>query len=132
MSDIYGRDLDDDETESIKKIIEGEGYEAVMRDVADVRKKSYDKFYEWYSKKTGKTIHEINEELIMTGIASYNQMVKPKVKCKTLNDVHNDFLREINMSFIDTLGAMQDRGIKIILENHGYASAVDFLEGRRH
>ena len=132
MSDIYGRDLDDDEVESIKKIIEGEGYEAVMKDVAEVRQKSYEKFYEWYGKKTGKTVHEMNEELIMTGIESYNQMVKPEAKCKTLNDVHKDFSREISMSFIDTLGAMQDRGMKVILENHGYASAVDFLEGVGH
>ncbi len=58
-------DLDDDEIESIKKIIEGEGYEAVMKDVAEVRQKSYEKFYEWYGKKTGKTVHEMNGELIM-------------------------------------------------------------------
>ena len=47
MTDIYGRDLDDDEIESIKKIIEGEGYEAVMKDVSQVRKESYNKFYDW-------------------------------------------------------------------------------------
>ena len=38
MTDIYGRDLDDDEIESIKKIIEGEGYEAVMKDVSEIKK----------------------------------------------------------------------------------------------
>ena len=74
----------------------------------------------------------MNEELIKTGIKSYNQMVKPFSKCRTLNDVHKDFSREINMTFIDTLGAMQDRGMKTILEKHGYNNAVDFLEGERH
>lgn len=132
MTDIYGRDLDEDEIESIKKIIEGEGYEAVMKDVAEIRKQSYDKFYEWYGKKTGLSVHKMNEELIKTGIKSYNQMVKPFSKCRTLNDVHKDFSREINMTFIDTLGAMQDRGMKTILEKHGYNNAVDFLEGERH
>ena len=132
MTDIYGRDLDDDEIESIKKIIEGEGYEAVMKDVSQVRKESYKKFYDWYGKKTGLSVHKINEELIKAGIKSYNKMVKPFTKCKSIEDVHKDFSKEINMTFIDTLGAMQDRGMKVILENHGYASAVDFLEGTRH
>ena len=109
MTDIYGRDLDDSEIESIKKIIEGEGYEAVMKDVSKVRKLTYKIFYEWYGKKTGLSVHKMNEELIKAGIISYNKMVKPFTECRSIEDVHKNFSTEINMTFIDTLGVMQDR-----------------------
>lgn len=122
------RDIDDDEIEKIKKVVEGEGYEAVMADVSEIRKKSYDKFYAWYGNKTKMTPHQINELLVKTGIDAYNNMVRPDNKCKDINDVMNDMSEEINMSFVDTLGAMQDRGLMVILQQNGYDNAVDFCE----
>ena len=126
---IDERDMTDEEIDAMKKLIEGEGYEAMMGSVSHMRMQSYKTFYAWYENKTGKTKHEINEILIEKGIKAYNELTNPKQKCNTISDVQKDLRDEMDMSFIDTVGAMQDRGFMVLIkEELGIDNASDFLE----
>jgi hypothetical protein len=129
FNDEDGRDMTEDELEAIKKIVEGNGYEAMMESVNGIRGKTYKLFYAWYGNKTGKSKHEINEIMIQKGIKDYNDTIKPDIKCKTVDDVMKDFEQEVTLSFIDTLASMQDRGMMVMIkEELGIDNAHDFLE----
>jgi hypothetical protein len=129
FNDEDGRDMTEDELEAIKKIVEGDGYEAMMESVNGIRGKTYKLFYAWYGNKTGKSKHEINEIMIQKGIKDYNDIIKPDIKCKTVDDVMKDFEQEVTLSFIDTLASMQDRGMMVMIkEELGIDNAHDFLE----
>ena len=129
FDDKDGRDMSDDEIEAMRKLVEGDGYEAMMESVNGVRSKSYKLFYAWYGNKTGKSKHEINEIMIQKGIKDYNATVKPDIKCKTVDDVMKDFEQEVKLSFIDTLASMQDRGMMVMIkEELGIDNAHDFLD----
>jgi uncharacterized protein YpuA (DUF1002 family) len=123
------RNMSEDELEAIKKLVEGEGYEAMMESVNDVRSKTYKLFYAWYGNKSGKTKHEINEILVEKGIKDYNDTVNPDTKCETIEEVMKDFKEEVNLTFIDTLASMQDRGMMVMIkEKLGITNAHGFLE----
>lgn len=126
---IDERDMTDDEIEAMKKIIEGKGYEAMMGSVSKMRMQSYKTFYAWYENKTGMTKHQINEILVDKGIDDYNNVIRPSVRCKTIQDVLEDFKDEIEMTFVDCVGAMQDRGFMVLIkEELGFDNAGDFLD----
>jgi hypothetical protein len=67
--------------------------------------------------------------MIHKGIKDYNETVMPDIKCKTVDDVMKDFEQEVNLSFIDTLASMQDRGMMVMIkEELGIDNAHDFLD----
>ena len=66
--------------------------------------------------------------MVDKGIDDYNKCIKPDTKCKTILDVQKDFSRDVNLSFTDTLGSMQDRGLMVMIkELLGIDNAYDFL-----
>jgi hypothetical protein len=128
FGDKDGRDMSDDEIEAMRKLVEGEGYESMMSTVNDTRSKTYKTFYAWFENKTGMTKHRITEVMVDKGIDDYNKCLKPDIKCKTILDVQKDFSRDVNLSFIDTLSSMQDRGLMVMIkELLGIDNAYDFL-----
>mgnify|MGYP003154081276 CR=1 FL=1 len=66
--------------------------------------------------------------MVHKGIEDYNKCIKPDNKCKTIQDVQKDFSTDVNMTFTDTLGSMQDRGLMVMIkELLGIDNAYDFL-----
>ena len=123
-----GRDMSDDEIDAMKRLVEGDGYEAMMESVNGLRSKSYKTFYAWFENKTGMTKHRITEIMVDKGINDYNKCIKPNVDCKTILDVQKDFAEEVDLSFTDTLSSMQDRGLMVMIkELLGIDNAYDFL-----
>lgn len=128
FDDKDGRDMSDDEIDAMRKLVEGEGYESMMESVNGLRSKTYKTFYAWFENKTGMTKHRITEVMVDKGIDDYNKCIKPDTKCKTILDVQKDFSRDVNLSFIDTLSSMQDRGLMVMIkELLGIDNAYDFL-----
>jgi hypothetical protein len=123
-----GRDMSDDEIDAMKRLVEGDGYEAMMDTVSGLRSKTYKTFYAWFENKTGRTKHEITKIMVDKGINDYNKCIKPNVDCKTILDVQKDFAEEVDLSFTDTLSSMQDRGLMVMIkELLGIDNAYDFL-----
>lgn len=128
FDDKDGRDMSDDEIEAMKRLVEGDGYEAMMNSVNGMRSKVYKTFYAWFGNKTGRTKHEITQIMVDKGINDYNKCIKPYVNCKTVLDVQKDFAEEVDLSFTDTLSSMQDRGMMVMVkELLGIDNAYDFL-----
>ena len=128
FDDNDGRDMSDDEIEAMKRLVEGDGYEAMMASVNGLRAKAYKTFYAWFENKTGRTKHEITQIMVAKGIEDYNKCIKPNVDCKTIQDVQKDFAEEVDLSFADTLSSMQDRGMMVMVkELLGIDNAHDFL-----
>ena len=123
-----GRDMSDDEIDAMKRLVEGDGYEAMMASVSGLRAKAYKTFYAWFENKTGMTKHRITEIMVDKGINDYNKCIKPSNTCKTIQDVQKDFAEEVDLSFADTLSSMQDRGMMVMVkELLGIDNAHDFL-----
>jgi hypothetical protein len=128
FDDKDGRDMSDDEIDAMKRLVEGDGYEAMMNSVNGMRSKVYKTFYAWFGNKTGRTKHEITQIMVDKGINDYNKCIKPYVNCKTILDVQKDFAEEVDLSFTDTLSSMQDRGMMVMVkELLGIDNAYDFL-----
>jgi len=128
FDDNDGRDMSDDEIEAMKRLVEGDGYEAMMASVNGLRAKAYKTFYAWFENKTHRTKHEITQIMVAKGIEDYNKCIKPNVDCKTIQDVQKDFAEEVDLSFADTLSSMQDRGMMVMVkELLGIDNAHDFL-----
>jgi len=126
---VSGRDYSQEEQEAFEQLETG-GYSAMMEDVDEMRKITFDTFYKEYMAKTGKTKHEINGELIGIGIGEYNK--ECKTECRDAVDVMNDMKQSVKVwTMGDTVSSLQDRGLIVLLQKeYGFDNAYEYLVDR--
>ncbi len=125
-----GENWDIDEIyEKADKDLKNGGYSKMMSDVEKAKSLTFKTFYKVYCKKTGMTKHQVNEELIDLGIIDYNNYMK--TSCKDIDEVFKDMITEgglSGMTRMDTISALQDRGMmKILHDEYKADSAYEFL-----
>ena len=75
------------------------------------------------------SLNEINTRGLLNFLTNEEiNFASVNVDCKTILDVQKDFAEEVDLSFTDTLGSMQDRGLMVMIkELLGIDNAYDFL-----
>ena len=69
--------------------------------------------------------------LINMGIDDYNNHVKPKKKCSSVQDVVDDMSVAMALSFSDVINALQDRGmLTYVIKKFNVSSAPELLRSR--
>jgi hypothetical protein len=109
--------------------LEEGGYSKMMKSMDKVKKLTFKTLYDHYCPKYSMTKHQVNELMVERGIDDYNKQIG--TNCETAKEVHLDLQQNgglNSMTFEDTVNAMQDRGIMILItDEFGSHTAHEFL-----